>query len=199
MYIDDQTYQSGGKTYRRVLLRKGKRVNGKVVIDTVANLSSCSDKEIAAIDIALKNKDRLPYLGNLVKSKTENGKLYAPVIVLYRIAQIFGMPKLFSGSINAVVALWLIFARIINQGSRLSAVRLAKIHAGCEIIGINKLNEDLAYSAMDWLAENKETIEKRLFENWKKRTHSQTHKSIFLYDVSSTYIEGEHNEIAEYG
>ena len=199
MFVDDQTYQSGGRTYRRVLLRHGKRVNGKVVLSTIANLSTSSDDEIAAIDFALKNKHRLPYIESLVTSKGENGKLYAPVVVLYQIAQKFGIPKLFSNSEKAKIALWLIFARIIDQGSRLSAVRLAKIHAGCEILGINKLNEDLAYAAMDWMAENKDHVEKKLFEFWEKKKQFKTRDTIYLYDVSSSYFEGEHNELAEYG
>jgi len=42
MHIDDQTYQRNGKTYRRALLRNSYRKNGKVVHDTIANLSMCN-------------------------------------------------------------------------------------------------------------------------------------------------------------
>lgn len=199
MFVDDLTYLSGGKTYRRVLLRYGKRIGGKTKLFTESNISRCSDEEIAAIEIALKNKHKLPYLHNLCNSKATNGKLYGPVITLYQIAQIFGLLKIFGNSKNALLTLWLIFARIIDQGSRLSAVRLAKIHAGCELLEINKLNEDIAYESMDWLASNKDAIERKMFDHWKKRKIGQETNSIFLYDVSSSYFEGDQNELAAFG
>ena len=46
MHIDDQTYQRNGKTYRRALLRNSYRKDGKVIHDTIANLSMCSEEEI---------------------------------------------------------------------------------------------------------------------------------------------------------
>jgi hypothetical protein len=44
-------------------------------------------------------------------------------------------------------------ARVIDQGSRLSAVRLAMAHAACDVLGLGPFDEDALYENLDWLAE----------------------------------------------
>jgi len=84
-------------------------------------------------------------------------------------------------------------ARLIDQGSRLSAVRLAQNHAVAEILNLNEFNEDDLYKTLDWLYEHKEKIENQLF---KERGHGS---SFYLYDVTSSYLEGKENELADWG
>ena len=62
MHIDSSSVTRNGKTYTRHLLRNSYRQDGKVKHDTIANLSSCSAEEIAAIKLALKNKKQLSVL-----------------------------------------------------------------------------------------------------------------------------------------
>ena len=45
------------KIYRSVLLRESYREEGKVKKRTIANLSHCTEGEIAAVKLALKHKD----------------------------------------------------------------------------------------------------------------------------------------------
>jgi hypothetical protein len=47
---------------------------------------------------------------------------------------------------------------------------------------------------LDWLSDNQEKIEKKLFN-----ARHETPPSLFLYDVTSSYLEGEQNELANYG
>jgi len=89
----------------------------------------------------------------------------------------------------------MVMARLIDQGSRLSAVRLAHEHAGPEILGLSDFCEDDLYKAMDWLNRGQEQIEKRLFS----LRPSQQKPELFFYDVTSSYLEGEQNELANYG
>src|SRR5262249_25895598 len=49
-------------------------------------------------------------------------------------------------------ALWQVMARVIDQGSRLSAVRLAMAHAACDVLGLGTFDEDALYENLDWLA-----------------------------------------------
>ena len=57
MYVDVlKTKGTNGRTYKRALLRDSYRENGKVKHHTIANLSSCSDQEIEAIQKELVNK-----------------------------------------------------------------------------------------------------------------------------------------------
>jgi hypothetical protein len=84
---------------------------------------------------------------------------------------------------------------VIDQGSRLSAVRLATSHAACEIVGLGAFNEDDLYANLDWLAEKQSAIEDRLF----RRLHARHKPGLYLYDVTSSYLEGTHNELAAFG
>ncbi|MCX7914640.1 MAG: IS1634 family transposase, partial [Thermodesulfovibrionales bacterium] len=86
-------------------------------------------------------------------------------------------------------------ARVIDRGSRLSAVRLARYHNGCDIIGLSKFREDDLYANLDWLMERQELIEDRLYESMYRRGKPE----IFFYDVTSVYLEGEVNELSAFG
>lgn len=61
------------------------------------------------------------------------------------------------------LALWQVFARVIDQGSRLSAVRLAESHAACDILGLGSFDEDSLYANLTWLAKNQSSIERTNF------------------------------------
>jgi transposase len=208
MYIDDCKYRRNNRSYRRVLLRESYRQKGKVYHNTIANLSKCSDQELEAIRIGLKYKKNISFLEHLKEGRSSNGKIIGTVSALYQIAHRLGIAQVLGKTDQGLFILWLIIARIIDQGSRLSAVRLARVHAGCEIIGIGSINEDKLYEAMDWLYDNREAIEKKLFRKWKKNQgdgdgdsdgDSEKNQHIFLYDISSSYLEGEKNEFAMFG
>jgi len=201
MYIDSSSNIKNGKEYKRILLRHTTRIGPKKnKTVTIANLSSFPDNVIEAIRIALKHKDNLPLLYNLANANAENGKIYGSVLCLYQVASNLNFKKILGNTKNADLCLWLIMSRFLGCGSRLSSVRAATIHAGCEVIGIDSMTEDDLYDAMDWLADNKLAIEKRLFENWKKTSpNASSNDHIFLYDLSSSYLEGDKNEMASYG
>jgi hypothetical protein len=131
MFIDDATFARNGKTYRRVLLRNSFRVNSQVRHHTLANLSHCSEEEIQAIKLALKHKGQLSHLGDLREEvRTQQGLSVGAVWVLYHVAKRLGLVKALGQSRAAKLALWLVFATVIEQGSRLSAVRLGTTPCG---------------------------------------------------------------------
>ena len=135
MFIDDSTSTRHGKTYRRVLLRNSYRINGKVRHDTLANLSQCSDEEIEALKLALQHKGRLVELGTLKEPiAAQQGLAVGAVWVLNHLAKRLGITQALGHSRMAALVHWLVFATIIEQGSRLSAVRLAQRHAVCDIL-----------------------------------------------------------------
>ena len=114
MHIDDQTYKSNGKTYRRVLLRNSYRVNGKVRHDTIASLCKCTDTEINAIKLALKHKDNLAELINVRESlKSEQGLSVGAAWLLSQIAKKLGITKILGNSKQAKLVLLLIIATLI--------------------------------------------------------------------------------------
>ena len=195
MYIDTTTSKRGDKVYVRHLLRTSFRENGKVKHQTIANLSSCSDAEITALKLALKHKGKLNSLASLDDIETFLGKRFGAVWTLNAIAERLGIVKALGSDSHAKLALLQVIARTVDQGSRLSAVRFAMRHALCEILGIKKLDEDDLYENLAWLAEHQEEIEKKLFA----LRFPNTTPTLFLYDVTSSYLEGDCNELADWG
>ncbi len=196
MHIDDQKYARAGKTYRRTLLRNSYRKDGKICHDTIANLSKCSDEEIEALKFTLKNKSRLAEQ-NISEDKVETrqGLSVGAVWLLYQLAKKLGIPKALGNQPEAKLSLWLVIAATIGSVSRLSAVRLAQTHAACDILGLDGFCEDDLYQALDWLNTEQPMVEERLF----KTRHQDKIPNLFLYDVTSSYFEGDQNELSEYG
>ncbi len=195
MHIDSSTIKRKDKIYTRYLLRTSFRENGKVKHKTVANLSGCTVDEIKAIKLALKNKKDLLAIGSSKDVKTVLEKRIGAVWALHMIADRLGVIKALGQSRKGKLALVQVIARIINQGSRLSAVRFAQSHAVCEVVGVDKLDEDDLYENLAWIAEQQEAIEKKLFN----LRFSNAIPTLFLYDVTSSYLEGVCNELADWG
>ncbi|MEA3341446.1 MAG: IS1634 family transposase [Chloroflexota bacterium] len=195
MYVDSSTTARNGKYYTRYLLRTSFRENGKVKHRTIANLSDCTEAEIAAIRLALRHKDNLSILGSIKDVEAVQGKRIGAVWLLKVLAERLGIADVLGRDSQGKLALWQVMARLIGQGSRLKAVRLACSHAGCEIIGLKSLNEDDLYENLAWLAGHQEKMEKKLFY----RRYPERLPVLFLYDVTSSYLEGVCNDLAAYG
>jgi len=196
MYVDTSTVRRGSKVYTRHLLRESYRDVGKVKHRTIANLSKCSPAEVQAIRLALTHKDSLTDLGTVNETVLlRQGASVGAVGVLYALAQQIGLLDALGPGREARLALWQVMARVINQGSRLSAVRLASHHCALELLGLERFDEDALYANLDWLCENQARIEQRLFEQHAHRGAG----GLFLYDVTSSYLEGDHNELGAFG
>lgn len=197
MHIVENKAKIGKKIYQSVLLRESYRENGKVKKRTIANLSNCSTEEIAAIKLALKYKDNLAALAPVHEPFTlKEGLSIGAVFAVYHAAQVLGIEEALGTDFSGKLALWQVIARVIDQGSRLSAVRLAQTHAAVDVLDLERgFNEDDLYDNLKWVAQNKEEIEDHLFQERRGVAKS----NLFLYDVTSSYLEGDHNYFAAYG
>ena len=198
MFVDSSTTRLNGKTYTRHLLRETYREDGKVKHRTLANLTHCKPEEVEAIRLALKHKGNL---GRILASAVEGGPelkqgpSVGAVWVLAQLARELGLVAALGSSRDGKLALWQVIARVLDQGSRLSAVRLAGGHAVGAALGTVGFDEDDLYANLDWLADNQADIESRLFA----QREAASAPDVFLYDVTSTYLEGEHNAFAAFG
>lgn len=196
MYVDSCTQTVAGRTYTRHLLRESYREGGRVKHRTVANISHCSPAEIAALRLALQHKNDLSALSSSAESiRLQQGRAVGAVWVLHSLAQQIGLTDALGHSRQGKLALWQVIARVLDQGSRLSAVRLAARHAACDVLNVAGFNEDHLYDNLDWLAQAQADIETRLLS----KLHPSGPPGLYLYDVTSTYLEGAQNELAAFG
>src|SRR5437867_6286706 len=196
MYIDTSHITRGGKTYTRHLLRESYRANGKVLHRTIANVSHCSEAELEALRLALRHKGDLEHLGTIQDAITlKQGLSFGAVWTVYHVARRLGIEQALGTTREGKLALWQVMARVIDQGSRLSAVRLAMAHAACDVLGLGAFDEDALYENLDWLAGIQASVEDKLFA---QRTKTKP-VSLFLYDVTSSYVEGTQNAFAAFG
>ncbi len=192
MYVEEiKTKSTSGKIHSCFLLRETHREGKRTFKTTMANISHLSDQEIEAIKYALKYKQAGIKPEDI---ELEAGKIVGSLQVVVELMKRAGITDALGSSRKAALCAWLIFARLTEQGSRLSSVRLAERY-DTSILKLEQFNEDDLYEALDWLADNQENIQQTLF---KKRYGSKA-PNLFLYDVSSSYLEGMDNELAWWG
>lgn len=182
------------------LLRESYREGGKVKNRTLANVSHLPAAEIEALRLALKLKGELPRLlaeraaGDAVIG-VRQGLSYGAVRVVREILERLGIAAALGADEDGRLAQWQVCARVLAQGSRLSAVRLAAGHAAGEILGTVAGDEGTLYRNLDWLCQQQAAIEQALFQ----RRSAAGGSELFLYDVTSSYLEGKCNELGAFG
>ena len=187
---------SNGKIYQSIYLRESFRQDGKVKKRDIANLTHCDPAQIAAIELALKHRGDLAVLGSLDRIQLQEGASVGAVWAAAEVARRLGLPQALGPGFAGQLALWQVIARLLDQGSRLSAVRLAQVHAACGVLGIRRgFDENDLYENLTWLSQHQEQIERRLFA----ARRGLRKPELFLYDVTSSYLEGEHNALGAYG
>lgn len=185
--------KNNGKVYRSAFLVESYRENGVVKHRHLANLSALPENLLNAVQRELKGGSKQPTT-NLVFTQ---GKACGGLIVIKEVCKRLGITEALGKGEQATFAILQIIARILCQRSRnYIATQWACQEALEEVLDIDKFDEDTLYANLDWLSENQEEIEKKLF----KFRHKDTKlKTIYLYDVTSSYLEGTQNELAAYG
>jgi len=192
MHIVVNISKQGKKIFSSTLLRESYREGGKTKKRTIANLSHCTDEEIAAMRLALKHKKNLGELGEI---ELKHSRSVGATWTIYQVAKRLGIEAVLGDSLDGKMALWQVIARVIKQGSRLSSVRIAEDYSAGDVLGIRDgFTEDHLYRNLRWISEHQAGLEDQL---WFKRKGSKA--GLFLYDVTSSYLEGDKNELAEYG
>ncbi|MGH9205988.1 MAG: IS1634 family transposase [Acidimicrobiales bacterium] len=174
-----------------ILLRQSYRERGQVKSRTLANLSRWHPARIEALRRALRGDF------DHVATPATSGLVFGLLAALKQIADQLGLTAALGKTRPAKLALFLVLARVAHQGSRLSAVRWAQDHALAEVLGLGFFDEDDLYATLDDLCARQEPIERALYRHYLKRRGAPP--ALFLYDVTSSYLEGEHNALGDYG
>jgi transposase len=175
-----------------VLLRESFREGKKIRKRTLANLSHLDPVRVQALRRALRGE-----FDHLREAQAISGPYFGLLYTLNQLAQQLGLVRSLGNSRSGKLGLFLVLARLAHGGSRLSAVRWAQQQAVEEVLGLGAFDEDDLYDALDQLAARQEEIEQRLYRDYVTRRGQAP--MLFLYDVTSSYLEGEHNELAAYG
>lgn len=196
MYIESVPNRKSPPT---VLLRESYREKGVVKKRTIANLTKWPKTLVVGMKNSLSGKsvEKQNNVQTVSINDFQSGPVFGVLAVLKKLADEIGLTTALGTTRLAKLTLFLILARIPHQGSRLSAVRWARNHAVKEALGLNYFNEDDLYKALDWAEENQESIEKTLYKKYVKDNGKPP--ILVLYDITSSYLEGEKNELAEYG
>ncbi len=175
-----------------ILLRESIREGKKIIKRTIANLSALSLEQAHAIRDVLKGKSLFPPedLFEIIRSRA-HGAVQAVTEAMGRlhIATLLGRGE--SRERDLVMAM--IAARVLEPQSKLATTRSWNHTTLGELLGVADADEDELYAAMDWLLERQGAIEQRLGAR-----HLQ-HGGRVLYDLSSSYFEGEHCPLAARG
>ncbi|MEN7974125.1 MAG: IS1634 family transposase, partial [Verrucomicrobiota bacterium] len=175
-----------------ILLRESVRQGKKIIKRTIANLSGLSIPQAYAIRRVLKGEKlvRPEAHFDIVRSRA-HGHVDAVLVTIRRL----GLDKLIATrrckERDRVIAM--IVSRIIGPQSKLALSRSWDNTTLAEFLGVEGVDDDALYAAMDWLHERQGPIEQRLAQR-----HLQEGGRV-LYDLSSSYFEGTQCPLAKRG
>ena len=179
-----------------ILLRESFRDGGRVKKRTLANLSKLPTAAINALRRILRGErlvspdDAFSCLRSL-----PHGHVAAVLATVRKL----GLPALLARSPSRLrdLVLALLVARVIDAQSKLATARALTPESAVSTLGemldLGTVDPKELYAAMDWLVERQTAIEQRL-----AKRHLQEH-TLVLYDLTSSYVEGTHCELAQRG
>ena len=178
--------------YVSYLLRQSYREGNQVKKRTLANLSALPEHIIDAIRRGLAGDPLLPAVDSF---SIQQSWPHGHVAAVLGSARALGLERLLDPrpSRQRTLALALIVARVLHPASKLATARLLSTTSLARTLGVEDATENDLYAAMDWLLARQERIEQRL------ATQHLEPGGVVLYDLSSTYLEGEHCPLAKRG
>ena len=178
------------------LIRESYREGGKVKTRTIANITRLDREKIALVRKVLAGEDLVAVdQAFQVRRSLPHGHVAAVLGTLKGI----GLPGILDPrpSPQRQLAVAMIVARVLDPASKLATARgLAPETAASslgQVLELGAVDEDDLYQALDWLVERQDRIEPRLA----RRTLENG--TLVLYDVSSTWVEGRHCDLAAFG
>ena len=182
-----------------VLLRESYREQGKVKKRTIANLSKLPDEVVDNLKLVLKGATavktaNLPENFEVIRS-LPHGHVSAILKTIRDLELDLLIDDKKTRKRSLIEAM--IIARIINPASKLATARGVDLETCSssigQVLGVEKVTANELYESLDYLILKQEKIESKLAEK-----HLMD-GSLILYDVTSTYVEGEHCSLAKYG
>jgi transposase len=192
MHVVTNRRQGAQREYVTHLLRRSYREGGKVKNETLANLSHLPDELIELIRGALRGQRYVAAdQAFAIERSRPAGHVAAALLMARRLELGRLLERQRSRERDLCVAM--ILARVIAPASKLATVRVLEQSTLASELGLEGVDEDDLYAALDWLLCRQARIEDRL-----ARRHL-TDGELVLYDVSSSYFEGHSCPLAALG
>ena len=191
-HVVTTTRRYKGRVYHAHLLRRSYREGGKVKKETIANLTPLGDELVGIIRRALKGEQLVPVdtLFEVIGSK-HHGHVQAVRLAMKRLGFESLIASKRSRQRDLVIAM--VAARILKPNSKLATTRWWHLTTLPDELGVAQASEDDLYAAMDWLLDRQPGIETKL------ATRHLSEGGIVLYDLTSSYLEGENCSLAALG
>ncbi len=197
MYVARAAWpSSNGKSYTSIYLRESYRDGPHVRKRDIANLTHCDPREIAAIELALKHKGNLSVLGSLDQSNSSRVSPSAPSGPSLKplAASASTPPSVPTSPANS----------LSGRSSPASSIRVRAsppcawpkcMPPAMSWASAAALTKTISTTNLGWLSQQQESIEKQSVYRpaWNKKP------DLFLYDVTSSYLEGDDNALGAYG
>ncbi|MEX2501549.1 MAG: IS1634 family transposase [Trueperaceae bacterium] len=180
------------KSRPAILLRETWRDDGRVRKRTIANLSELSMEQAMILRRVLRGETLVaPEDAFRVTGSLPHGHVQAVLLAMKRL----GIEELLASrpSKERSLVAALIAFRVLNPKSKLATTRAWAATTLPSELGVQDANENDMSSAMDWLVARKDRIEGKL------AARHLGEGSRVLYDLSSSYVEGEHCDLAAFG
>ena len=179
------------RTYETHLLRRSYRAEGKVKNETLANLSHLPAETIEVIRRSLQGETFVAAGETFAITRS---RPHGHVAAVAALARRLGLPALLGpAGAERDLAFALIIARVCQPGSKLATVRWWADTTLAPDLGLDGVDTDAVYQAMDWLLARQPAIEARLADR-----HLEP-GGLVLYDVSSSWLEGRTCPLAAFG
>lgn len=225
MYLRHSTVRRNGKVHTYWRLVRSVRVGAQVRQETVATLGELDEKgqarasalarhflgdQMEQLDLFEDHRSLEPAKVHLDKVRVERGRLFGDVWLAWLLWKCIGLDKFCSAVIDmgrehipwADIAFILVAARLCEPSSELHIAEDWYRRTALEDllgIGSESVHHKRLYEGLDKLLPHKAELERHLKD--RLGTLFDLDYDLLLYDVTSTYFEGEaeQNELAAYG
>jgi transposase len=181
-----------GVTYTSYYLRRSYREDGKVKHE---NLGCLSDLPLPVIDLISRSLKGETFIPASQAFRTIHSLAHGHVEAILTMFRRLGLDALIASrpSRQRDLVLAMIAQRLLFPCSKLATTRNWHDTTLAEELRVQDATEDELSAAMDWLLERQTALETKLAKR------HLTHGGLVLYDVSSSFYEGETCSLARYG
>ena len=175
----------------RLLRRSFRKPDGKVGKETLANLSALPAAAVDAVEAVLKGATVVDAGAALAVTRS---RAHGHVALVHAAARQLGFPGVLGPACRERdLAYALIVSRVVAPGPKLATLAWWDDVTLGPDLGIADVPRDDVYEAMDWLLERQDGIEAALAGRHLREG------GIAMFDLSSSWVEGTHCELAARG